>query len=155
LTRLNFLRVSFLPFRSFFDLKGQPSFWVIWHTVDITWDDDWEISENTEQIVIVSKQGFLYQSLTLDIKGNIEIGWDKKKNIPTFDPTMTLGFEFKPKKDRLKLRYNNQLSRRGELTSVVGDEGAGTFNDNGVNYTIKNADALQYYFKYRWTHVSN
>ncbi len=155
MTRLNFLRVSFLPFRSFFDLKGQPSFWVIWHTVDITWDDDWEISENTEQIVIVSKQGFLYQSIALDIKGNVKIGWDKKKNEPTFDPTMTLGFVLHPKRDRLKLRYNNELSRRGELTSVVGDDGVGVYTDNGIGYTIKNADAVQYYFKYRWTHVSN
>jgi hypothetical protein len=46
-----------------------------------------------------------------------------------------------------RLRYNNNVSRRAILTQVIGDSGAGTYTDNGVAYSVRTADVMEYYFK--------
>jgi hypothetical protein len=124
----------------------------VWYSVNIIWDDDWDLHENTEQFVLVSRQG-LFSGSKLEIKGSVKIGYDFIKQVATANATVSANFDITTER-RCKLRYNNQLSRRGALANVVGDIGAGTIFDNGVYYTIRTADALQYYFKYKWTDVA-
>jgi len=123
----------------------------LWKTVNIIWDDDWDKHENTEAFVLVTKEA-IFKGSVLNIAGKVKIGYDVAKQKATFTPTATANFNITTA-HRSKLRYNNELSRRGVLSNVVGDNGAGTINDNGVNYTIRTADKLQYYFKHKWTHV--
>lgn len=123
----------------------------IWKTVNIIWDDDWDVHENTEAFVLISKQGFLSGS-HLTVKGKVNIGYDSKTNKATFNSTNSIDYTIKTQGRRV-LRYNNQVSRRGALSNVVGDNGAGTINDNGVDYTVRTANELLYYFKHKWTHV--
>jgi len=124
----------------------------LWKTVNINWDDDWDIHENTEAFVLVTREPIFRKGDILNINGTVKIGYDTTKQKPTFDPTATATFNITTA-PKSKLRYNNELSRRGVLSNVVGDNGAGTIDDNGISYTIKSADKLQYYFKHKWTHV--
>ena len=124
----------------------------VWKTVNIFWDDDWDLHENTEQFVLVSRQG-IFSGSKLDIKGSVKIGYDFVKMVATANATVSANFEITTERRNI-LRYNNGLSRRGALANVVGDIGAGTILDNGVHYTIRTADALQYYFKFKWTDVA-
>ncbi len=124
----------------------------VWQTVNIFWDDDWDLHENTEQFVLVSRQG-IFSGSKLDIKGSVKIGYDFVKNVATANATVSANFEITTKRRHI-LRYNNGLSRRGALANVVGSIGAGTILDNGIHYTIRTADALQYYFKFKWTDVA-
>ncbi len=127
----------------------------IWVGVHIIWDDDWQEHENTEQFVLVSYQGALVvTSSSLDIKGTTQIGYDLVKKKVSATATVSATFEIKLGHHNI-LRYNNQVSRRSLLAHVVGGIGFGTYNENGVPYTIRTADELEYYFKVNWTHVAN
>lgn len=124
----------------------------LWQDVNINWDDDWDVHENDEAFILVTKEPIL-QGSTLTVKGKVNIGYDVAKQEATFEPTATIDYSFNTA-SHSKLRYNNQLSRRGVLSNVVGNNGAGTINDDGIDYTIRTADKLQYYFKHKWTHVA-
>jgi hypothetical protein len=127
----------------------------LWVGVNIIWDDDWQEHENTEQFVLVSYQGALVvTSSSLDIKGTTQIGYDLVKKKVSATATVSATFEIKLGPHNI-LRYNNQVSRRSLLAHVVGGIGFGTYNENGVPYTIRTADELEYYFKVNWTHVAN
>ena len=132
-----------------------------WVDVNIIWDDDWQEHENTEQFVLVSYQGWAsLAGSSLEIKGTTQIGYDSTKKKPSFTSTVAATFDIKTGANNI-LRYNNQISRRSLLTHVVGgiiegpDGKLYTYNDNGIPYTVRSADALDYYFKVNWTHVAN
>jgi len=125
----------------------------IWVGVNIIWDDDWQEHENTEQFVLISHQG-LFSGSILNIKGSVKIGYDSAKKKVSATATVSANFDITTR-SRCILKYNNQVSRRSLLAHVVGGIGFGTYDVNGVPYTIRTADALDYYFKVNWTHVSD
>ena len=61
---------------------------------------------------------------------------------------------FSTSESRTRLKYNNSISRRDALSHIVGNFGAGTKSDGGVFYTVRTADALEYYFKHHLTKIS-
>ncbi len=132
-----------------------------WVGVNIIWDDDWQEHENTEQFVLISYQGkFVITSSSLDIKGTTQIGYDLVKKKVSATATVAATFEIKLGPHNI-LRYNNQVSRRSLLAHVVGgilhDQNGNLIvhNVNGVPYTVRKADELEYYFNVNWTHVAN
>lgn len=114
-----------------------------WVEVNLLWDDDWNMSEVEENMTWGSIHTF---QTSLNVSGKVKVGWDKEKSKPTYEPTMDVDFSFKLA-NRCRLEHNNNISRRAVLTQVVGDTGAGVYNDNGVEYSIRNAGKMDYYFK--------
>jgi choline dehydrogenase-like flavoprotein len=50
--------------------------------------------------------------------------------------------------DESRISYDiGGVLRSAILTQVIGDSGAGTYTDNGVAYSARTADLLEYYFK--------
>ena len=114
-----------------------------WVDVNILWDDDWNMSEADHNFTWASHHTF---SGSLTASGNVKLGYDVTTNKVTFEPKIDVAFSVKVG-NNCKLRYNNNISRRAVLTQIVGDTGAGTYNDNGTEYSIRTADKMEYYFK--------
>ena len=114
-----------------------------WVDVNILWDDDWNMHEAEHTLTWASHHTF---SGNLNAKGTVKLGWDVEKKKVTFDPKIDINFDVRVG-GNCKLRYNNNVSRRAVLTQIIGDTGAGTYNDNGTEYSVRAADKLQYYFK--------
>lgn len=114
-----------------------------WIEVNILWDDDWNMSEAEHNLTWASHHTFRG---SLTATGNVKLGYDVEKKKVTFEPKIDVAFSVKVG-NNCRLRYNNNVSRRAILTQVVGDTGAGTIADNGVDYSVRTADVMEYYFK--------
>lgn len=121
-----------------------------WVEVNVLWDDDWNMHEAEHTLTWASHHTF---SGTLNASGTVKLGWDVEKKKVTFEPKVDINFSVRVG-GNCKLRYNNNISRRAILTQVIGDTGAGTYNDNGVYYSVRTADKMQYYFKPYLTKIS-
>ena len=121
-----------------------------WVDIDITFDGDWDVHENTEQLVVFTHHTF---SGEVSVSGSVKIGWDNDNNQSTFEPTAS--GEFTLTSGNSKLRYNNEISRRDVLSHIVGDTGAGSIhypNDN-ADYSIRKADLMDYFFRIYYTDI--
>ena len=114
-----------------------------WIDVNILWDDDWNMSEAEHNLTWASHHTFRG---SLTATGNVKLGYDLATNKVTFEPKIDVAFSVKVG-NNCRLRYNNSVSRRAILTQIVGDTGAGTYTDNGVAYSTRTADVMEYYFK--------
>ncbi len=121
-----------------------------WVAIDITFDGDWDVHENTEQLVVFTHHSFTGK---VSLSGTVKIGWDNNNGKPTFDPTAS--GEFSLTSGNSKLRYNNEISRRNVLSHIVGDTGAGTvyYPNDKANYSIRKADLLDFFFRIYYTDI--
>ena len=120
-----------------------------WKTVNVIFDGDWDMHEADQQIVLFSYRHWDFRSSTAD--GTVSIAYDTLKK--KFVPEAKFSVKFKLTLGKTDLKYNNEISRRDALSHIVGNHGAGTYNDNGVNYTLRTADALHFYLKHYYTDV--
>lgn len=120
-----------------------------WKTVNVIFDGDWDMHEADQQIVLFSYRHWDFRSSTAD--GTVSIAYDSLKK--KFVPEAKFSVKFKLTLGKTDLKYNNEISRRDALSHIVGDHGAGIYNDNGVNYTVRTADAMHYYLKHYYTDV--
>ncbi|MDG0967705.1 MAG: hypothetical protein P8N93_05230 [Flavobacteriaceae bacterium] len=120
-----------------------------WKTVNITFDGDWDMHETNQQIVLFAYRYSGYGTSTAE--GTVSIGYDEETKQFVHEARITAPFSISRNKTRLK--YNNSISRRDALSHIVGNFGAGTKSDGGVSYTVRTADALEYYFKHHYTDV--
>lgn len=120
-----------------------------WVTVNLTFDGDWDMHENNQQIVLFAFRYSGYNTTTAE--GTVSIGYNEetKQYVPESRETTS----FSTSESRTRLKYNNSISRRDALSHIIGNFGAGVINDGGVNYTVRTADALEYYFKHHLTDV--
>lgn len=119
-----------------------------WVDIDITFDGDWDVHENTQQLVVFTHHTFRGE---INLSGSVKIGWDNDNNQATFEPTAS--GEFSLTNGNSILRYNNEISRRDVLSHIVGDTGAGTIyypNDN-ADYSIRKAGLMDYFFRIYYT----
>jgi hypothetical protein len=116
-----------------------------WVDMNATWDDDWNMHESIHYLTFASHHTF---AGSVKVSGDVGLSYDKTTNkvVPNMD------IKFKVSDDtnignNVRVRHNNEVSRRAVLTQIVGDIGHGTYNDNGTNYAIRTAGQLQFYFK--------
>lgn len=114
-----------------------------WVDVNVLWDDDWNMHEAEHTLTWASHHTF---SWSLDATGTVKLGWDAEKKKVTYDPKIDINFKVRVG-GNCRMEYNNNVSRRAVLTQVIGDTGAGTYNDGGTNYSVRTAGKMQYYFK--------
>lgn len=114
-----------------------------WIDVNILWDDDWNMHEGEQAFIFISHHTF---GGDLSANGDVKLGWDSVAKKPKADANINVSFNLNFG-NRKELRYNNNISRRSLLTHVVGDTGAGTYTEGNVNYSIRTAGCMDYYFK--------
>lgn len=119
-----------------------------WKTVNIQFDPDWDMSENSQQIVLFTKHH-------ISAKGKIKVGAKVGYNFVTQKPTAeaTGSVDIEMELNASKFRTNSELSRRQVLISIVGDTGLGTKFRNGNNYNIKEVGRAEFYFEHYFTDI--
>ena len=126
-----------------------------WKEFNILFDDDWDVTENNVMFALISKQGAFSGTKDdeITLSGNVKIGYDESKKEASTSSVTTVEYEIKlGKGERLKLRYKDKISRRGALANVVGDQLLhGVYSRDDVDYTIRAADKLRFYFMHNIT----
>ena len=119
-----------------------------WKTVNIQFDPDWDMSENSQQF-------FLFTAHNLSFKGkasaNAKVGYDFVKKKPTAEFTTTVDLEVELGSSIF--RTNSELSRRSVLAHVIGDNGLGVRNRNGIDFNVKGIGKIEYYFEHHFTDI--
>jgi hypothetical protein len=119
-----------------------------WKTVNIQFDPDWDMSENSQQF-------FLFTAHNLAFKGkasaNAKVGYDFVKKKPTAEFTTTVDLEVELGSSIF--RTNSELSRRSVLAHVIGDNGLGVRNRNGIDFNVKGIGKIEYYFEHHFTDI--
>ncbi len=120
-----------------------------WKEVNVIFDGDWDMHEADQQIVLFSYRHWDFKDSSAE--GTVSIAYDSVKK--KFVPEAKFAVNFKITLGKTDLKYNNEVSRRDALSHIVGNHGAGAYGDNGINYTVRTADGLSYYFKHYYTDV--
>jgi hypothetical protein len=119
-----------------------------WKTVNIQFDPDWDMSENSQQF-------FLFTSHNLELKGkasaNAKVGYDFATKKPTAEFTTTVDLEVELGSSIF--RTNSELSRRSILAHVIGDTNLGVRTRNGIDFNVKSVGLLHFYFEHRFTDI--
>lgn len=119
-----------------------------WKTVNIQFDPDWDISENSQQFFL-----FTEHNLTGKAKASagVKVGYDFLTKKPTAEATGSVQVEVETGGSRF--RTNSELSRRSVLASVVGDTSLGVRTRNGNDFNVKSVGPLHFYFEHRFTDI--
>ncbi len=119
-----------------------------WKTVNIQFDPDWDMTENSQQF-------FLFTAHNLAFKGkasaNAKVGYDFVTKKPTAEFTTTVDLEVELGSSIF--RTNSELSRRSVLANVIGDNGLGVRNRNGIDFNVKGIGKIEYYFVHHFTDI--
>ena len=123
--------------------------------LDVNWefDPDWKMSENTQELRVLTEHHF---SSDLKITLKASAGLKLIEGNVSAVPEATFGIDVSLKKNDHKDRFKSELTRRYVLSTNVGDGLTGlTFseelNSKTIDYNIKTAGNLQYYFKHYFT----
>jgi hypothetical protein len=119
-----------------------------WKTVNIQFDPDWDMSENSQQIVLFSKHNI---SAKGKIKVGAKVGYDFVTKKPTAEATGSVEMEMELGSS--KYRTNSVLSRRSVFAHIVGDTGLGTKLRNGNHYNVKGVGLAEFYFEHYFTDI--
>ena len=120
----------------------------VWKTVNIQFDPDWDIIENSQQLFL-----FTEHNLTGKAKASagVKVGYDFLTKKPTAEATGTVQLEVESGGSRF--RTNSELSRRSVLATIVGDTSLGVRTRNGIDFNVKSVGPLQFYFEHRFTDI--
>jgi hypothetical protein len=121
-----------------------------WKMVNLQFDPDWDMTENSQQFFLFTEHNF---SGKAKANAGVKVGYDFLKKEPSAEATASINLEIESEGSRF--RVNSELSRRSVLAYVVGDNGLGVRNRNGVNFNVKGMGGLNYYFEHRFTDISD
>jgi hypothetical protein len=79
------------------------------------------------------------------------VGYDFVKKKPTAEFTTTVDLEVELGSSIF--RTNSELSRRSVLAHVIGDNGLGVRNRNGIDFNVKGIGKIEYYFEHHFTDI--
>jgi hypothetical protein len=119
-----------------------------WKTVNIQFDPDWDMSENSQQLLL-----FSHYTRSGKSKGtaSAKVGYDFVNQKPTAEYTTSVTVE--AEMEQSVFRTNSELSRRSVLASIVGASNFGVRTRNGIDYNVKNVGPLRFYFEHRFTDI--
>ncbi|MCE2708539.1 MAG: hypothetical protein ACK5BR_04055 [Bacteroidota bacterium] len=119
-----------------------------WKTVNIQFDPDWDLSENSQQFFL-----FTEHNLTGKAKASagVKVGYDFLTKKPTAEATGTVQLEVESGGSRF--RVNSELPRRSVLAYIVGPTDHGVRTRNGIDFNVKSVGLLHYYFEHRFTDI--
>jgi hypothetical protein len=121
-----------------------------WKTVNIQFDPDWDMSENSQQLLL-----FSHYTRSGKSKGtaSAKVGYDFVNQKPTAEYTTSVTVE--AELEQSVFRTNSELSRRSVLASIVGASNFGVRSRNGIDYNVKSVGPLRFYFEHRFTDIND
>ena len=121
-----------------------------WKTVNIQFDPDWDMSENSQQLLL-----FSHYTRSGKSKGtaSAKVGYDFVNQKPTAEYTTSVTVE--AELEQSVFRTNSELSRRSVLASIVGASNFGVRSRNGIDYNVKSVGPLRFYFEHRFTDITD
>lgn len=123
-----------------------------WLNFDVQFDPDWDMSENSQSMVVFSLHTFSGSaSANVSVKAGVKLEDGEIK--PHFEPGGTGTVSIST--GSAKFRAAAELSRRQIFSSIVGpDPGGKTVIDNGIEYNVKSVGIVDYYYKHWHTDLT-
>ncbi len=119
-----------------------------WKTVNIQFDPDWDMSENSQQLLL-----FSHYTRSGKSKGtaSAKVGYDFVNQKPTAEFTTSVTVE--AELEQSVFRTNLELSRPAVLAHIIGATDFGIRTRNGIDYNVKSVGPLRFYFEHRFTDI--
>lgn len=119
-----------------------------WKTVNIQFDPDWDMTENSQQLLL-----FSHYTRSGKSKGtaSAKVGYDFVNQKPTAEFTTTVIVE--AELEQSVFRTNLELSRASVLAHIIGATDFGVRTRNGIDYNVKSVGPLRFYFEHRFTDI--
>ena len=119
-----------------------------WKTVNIQFDPDWDMTENSQQLLL-----FSHYTRSGKSKGtaSAKVGYDFVNQKPTAEFTTTVTVE--AELEQSVFRTNLELSRASVLAHIIGATDFGVRTRNGIDYNVKSVGPLRFYFEHRFTDI--
>ena len=120
-----------------------------WIAVNTIFDDDWDLHEYDQEIFFCSEHNLRMGSA--EMSGEVSLGYTEEKG---FCAEAGMSAKFSYTVGGLKLRANNELTRKSILATNLSNMGSGTREIQGHDYAVRNYGGVvdlvftQYYTHY-------
>lgn len=119
-----------------------------WKTVNIQFDPDWDLSENSQQLLLFTE---LRRHGKAKGTANAKVGYDFVNQKPTAEFTSSVIVE--AELENSLFRTNSELSRPSVLAYIIGATDFGVRTRNGIDFNVKSVGPLHFYFEHRFTDI--
>ena len=119
-----------------------------WKTVNIQFDPDWDLSENSQQLLLFTE---LRRHGKAKGTANAKVGYDFVNQKPTAEFTSSVIVE--AELENSLFRTNSELSRPSVLAYIIGATDFGVRSRNGIDFNVKSVGPLHFYFEHRFTDI--
>ena len=119
-----------------------------WKTVNIQFDPDWDLSENSQQLLLFTE---LRRHGKAKGTANAKVGYDFVNQKPTAEFTSSVVVE--AELENSLFRTNSELSRPSVLAYIIGATDFGVRTRNGIDFNVKSLGPLHFYFEHRFTDI--
>ncbi len=119
-----------------------------WKTVNIQFDPDWNLSENSKQLLLFTE---LRRHGKAKGTANAKVGYDFVNQKPTAEFTSSVIVE--AELENSLFRTNSELSRPSVLAYIIGATDFGVRTRNGIDFNVKSVGPLHFYFEHRFTDI--
>jgi hypothetical protein len=119
-----------------------------WKTVNIQFDPDWDLSENSQQLLLFTE---LRRHGKAKGTANAKVGYDFVNQKPTAEFTSSVTVE--AELENSLFRTNSELSRPSVLAYIIGATDFGVRTRNGIDFNVKSVGPLHFYFEHRFTDI--
>uniref|UniRef100_UPI00404753A3 hypothetical protein n=1 Tax=Algoriphagus sp. TaxID=1872435 RepID=UPI00404753A3 len=119
-----------------------------WKTVNIQFDPDWDLSENSQQLLLFTE---LRRHGRAKGTASVKLGYDFINQKPTAEFTSSVTVE--AESENSLFRTNSELSRPAVLAQIIGATDFGIRARNGIDYNVKSVGPLHFYFEHRFTDI--
>ncbi len=119
-----------------------------WKTVNIQFDPDWDLSENSQQLLLFTE---LRRHGRAKGTASAKVGYDFINQKPTAEFTSSVTVE--AESENSLFRTNSELSRPSVLAHIIGATDFGVRTRNGIDYNVKSVGPMRFYFEHRFTDI--
>jgi hypothetical protein len=119
-----------------------------WKTVNIQFDPDWDMTENSQQLLLFSQHSRTGKSTGT---ASAKVGYDFVNQKPTAEFTTSVTVE--AELNQSVFRTNLELSRPAVLAHIIGATDFGVRTRNGIDFNVKSVGPLRFYFEHRFTDI--
>ena len=121
-----------------------------WKTVNIQFDPDWDLSENSQQLLLFTE---LRRHGKAKATASAKVGYDFVNQKPTAEFTTSVLIEAESENSVFQTNY--ELSRPSVLASIVEAGNFGVRTRNGIDYNVKSVGHMHFYFEHRFTDITD
>ena len=119
-----------------------------WKTVNIQFDPDWDLSENSQQLLLFTE---LRRHGRAKGTASAKVGYDFINQKPTAEFTSSVTVEAEAENSLFRTNY--ELSRPSVLAHIIGATDFGIRTRNGIDYNVKSVGPMRFYFEHRFTDI--